>query len=146
MDSHQYRWIVIIVAFFLAAVYFFVFSESGLLERINLQKGKTDLIANIEELKSENGRLHRLLDRYRKGHYPGEDLLKSGYIRPGEKVVYLRGLEEPRPGLKVADAAPGFSVVLPYLRIGWLAVSAIVVVLLIVFARKAGADDARDLP
>ncbi|MBN2159969.1 MAG: septum formation initiator family protein [Spirochaetes bacterium] len=137
MDSRHYRWVVFIAVFLLASIYFFVFSKSGLLERINLENEKKSLIANIEELKAENSRLKKLLDKYRKGRYPGDDLLKSGYIRPGEKVVYLRGLKERRKsGDRVSAPVTGLPLVLPYLRIGWLALSAIILVLMILYARK----------
>jgi len=137
LGSQQYRRAIFVVAFALSAVYFFIFSESGLLERKNLEKEKKEIVVKIDALKSENERLQRLLNSYRKGEYPKEDILKSNYVKPGEKVVFFNGLDDkvPRePGRKATDA--GFNVPLLYVRILWVVISSVVVILMILYGRN----------
>ncbi|OHD64204.1 MAG: hypothetical protein A2176_01035 [Spirochaetes bacterium RBG_13_51_14] len=121
----------------LATVYMFIFSKSGLLERINLEKDKKIVNKEIEALKSENNRLHQLLSRYRKGDFPREDIVQSGYLRPGEKVIFFRGLEDTAvPQNDMRLSATEFPVSLPYMRIIWIAISAVVVLVIILHSRK----------
>ena len=137
MGNQRYRWAIFIVVFALSAVYFFIFSESGLLERKNLEKDKKDIVVKIDALKSENKRLQSRLNNYRKGEYPKEDILKSSYVKPGEKVVFFHGLDDGVPGKagkKGTEA--GFSVPLIYLRIVWAVISSIVVLLVVLYGRK----------
>jgi cell division protein FtsB len=135
--SQQYRWAVFIVIFALSAVYFFIFSESGLLERKNLEKEKRDIVVKIDALKSENERLQRLLNNYRKGEYPKEDILKSDYVKPGEKVIFFHGLDNNVPRETVKKASDyRFDVPLLYMRILWVVISSVVVLLMILYGRK----------
>jgi hypothetical protein len=118
-------------------VYFFIFSESGLLERKNLEKEKKNIVVKIDALKSENDRLQSLLNRYRKGEYPKEDILKSSYVKPGEKVVFFHGLEDKAPREIVDKASDtGFPVPMTYLRIIWVVISSGLVILMILYGRK----------
>ncbi len=122
-------------------MYFFIFSESGFLERIALDKEKNHIAANIEALKSENKRLQRLLDKYRKGVYPGGEIADSGYVKNGGSVLFLRELGKKSINGKSDSVQPDDVLVpLPYLRITWIAISAIVVIGLILFGRKHSED------
>lgn len=137
MGNQRYWWAVFITVFALSAVYFFIFSESGLLERKNLEKEKKDIVAKIDALKSENARLQRILESYRKGEYPKEDALKSNYVKPGEKVLFFHGLDDIVTGTAgKRETDRGIGVPLTYVRILWVAISSVVVILIVLYGRK----------
>jgi cell division protein FtsB len=137
LGNQRYWWAVFIAAFALSAVYFFVFSGSGLIERKILEKEKKDIVVKIDALKSENARLQRILNGYRKGEYPKEDILKSSYVKPGEKVIFFHGLDDNVTGAADKKAAGrGFSVPLVYVRILWVVISSVVVFLIVLYGRK----------
>lgn len=137
MVSQHYRASVFIAVFLLAAVYFFVFSETGFLERLNLEKERKSIIANIETMKSENERLHRLLKKYRAGAYTEKDLQNSGYIKEGGTILYFSGIEGKHQHYDVKPTqSASFPVPLPYLRIGWIGISALIVILLIFYGSR----------
>ncbi|OHD70090.1 MAG: hypothetical protein A2W19_04675 [Spirochaetes bacterium RBG_16_49_21] len=137
MVRQQYRSIILIVAVVLAAVYFFILSKSGLLERLKLDEGKSHIVTRIENLKSENNLLRDRLKRYKQGEYPDTDILESGYLRPGGKVIFFQGLENRIP--PADDEAPTEAdsyTRLPFLRLVWLAFSAAVLIGLIIYGRN----------
>ena len=145
MVSQRYRLILIVVAFFLAGIYFFIFSNSGLLERIRLEKGKENLQKKIESLRTENGRLQKSLQSYKKGEYPVDDILNSGFREPGGKFYFLRGMDKktsaPPPG---EILTPGSSPLLSYLQAGWLFISFSILAVIYLYARKRNEVDAID--
>jgi hypothetical protein len=137
LDRQHYRWAFFIIVFLLASVYFFVFSESGLLERIALDREKSSIEAGIEALKSDNKNLQRLLKKYRAGEYPEGEIADSGYIKNGSSVLLFRDTGKmsgsKKPKKKQEEY---FHVPLPYLRILWISLSALIIAGLIVFGRK----------
>lgn len=137
MDRQHYRWAFFIIVFLLAAVYFFVFSESGLLERIALDREKSSIAANIEALKSENKNLQRLLNKYRSGDYPDGEIADSGYIKNGSSVLFFRNSGKRPGGGKTDKEQEGNPPVpLTYLRILWITLSALVILGLIAVGRR----------
>jgi hypothetical protein len=136
LGKQQYRWLVFIIAFILSAVYFFVFSKSGLIERMMLENEKSSIVTRTETLKLENIRLQRLLERYRNGIYPEGDAASSGYIRPDEKIILFRGLDDPiRANKQIKKSVSEFPIELPTMRIIWIILSSIVVILMVLYGR-----------
>jgi len=137
LDRQHYRRAFFIIVFLLAAVYFFVFSESGLLERIALDREKSGIAATIEGLKSENKNLQRLLNKYRSGDYPDGDLADSGYVKNGSSVLFFRESGKKPGGGKPEKKQDGDTPVpLTYLRILWITLSAFVILGLIALGRR----------
>ena len=87
------RYSLFFLLFVLTAVYSFVFSESGILERRRLDDDKDELNKRIEKLKEENVVLNDLHERYKDGEFNKEEALKAGYVKPGEKVLFFKGRE-----------------------------------------------------
>ncbi|MBP7735915.1 MAG: hypothetical protein KA369_08080 [Spirochaetes bacterium] len=138
MASHQYRWIIFIIVFLLASVYFFIFSKSGLLERIVLSKEKDRISATIETLKSENAGLQRLLNKYRGGDYPEADMTDSGFVKNGGAILFFHGIEtKSRSGYEEDVSAVEYPVPLPYMRIAWIILSSIIIVALILYGKRS---------
>ena len=125
-----------VIVFFLSAVYVLIFSESGLLERLSLQKKKAGLEQRLQDLKSGNDELAARYEFYKNGGLTREDLLKGGYVRSGEKLVFLQGVDgEAKGELKREATAAPETVPLQHMRVIWIAVSAIV--LLFYFLKSA---------
>ena len=121
----------------LSSVYFFVFGESGILERMNLESDKKTIEEKINALKDENKNLSNTLNRYRQGRYSGDDFLESGYIRPGEKALVFSGPGDTAVQVKKEERGEGqYSGLLPYLRILWVAISVALVAGLFLYYRK----------
>lgn len=145
MVRQRYRLIMIFAALFMAAIYFFIFSNSGLLERIRLENGKIQLQKKIEFQKAENVRLQGLLQRYKKGEYPDSDILNSGFRDKGEKFLFLRGLEKKESVAVYEDVSPpGSSPLLAYFRAGWVFLSAILLAVIYLYARRQNDADASE--
>jgi len=136
LDRQHYRWALFIIVFLLASVYFFVFSESGLLERIALDREKNSIAASIEALKSENNNLQRLLKKYRNGEYSDGEIADSGYVRSGSSVLYFRDGGKMNIVRKPEKKQEDLPVPLPYLRILWISLSALIIAGLVAFIRR----------
>ena len=80
-----------ILLFVIAGVYAFVFSESGILVRGELEKGRKQLVDTIDFLKRDNARMGQTVDGYSRGDYPPEILTGRGFVKPGDVVVHVKG-------------------------------------------------------
>ncbi len=130
------------LVFILFGIYALLFSESGLLERISLQRKKADLEKKLGMLKYENDELTAAYELYRKGGLKKNDIMKAGYVGKGEKVIFFKGGGEvgTDKGLPEAQYERN-SIPLRDIRIIWAVVS--LIVLIFYFSRKsvpAGAD------
>ena len=136
MAKQQYRFLVFIVVMILASVYSFVFSKSGFLERLNLEKGHGRILARIENLKSEKNNLQHTLQGYKEGKFSNKDFLESGYIKSGDRIIFFNDSQKKiiKQQEKVTDAE--FFTYLPYLRVLWAVFSAVVLAGLIMYARR----------
>ncbi len=138
MTRQGYRFLTFFVILLLVAVYVFVFSESGMLERRELMKMKTAIEDRTAELERDRKRLEAVRESYRRGEMTDRDLVRSGYLKKNQEVVRFRGLngedenEVSFPGEKGLD----FPVTLGHIRILWLVFS--LLVLLLLFLRRPG--------
>jgi hypothetical protein len=140
LDRRRYRSAILITAAALTLFYVFILSKSGLLERLKLEEGKGRIVSHIENLKSENDMLRGRLETYRKGNYPDGDLLDAGYLRPGGKVVYFKGLKKLPRREREAPSEAGIYGVLQYLRIAWIAFSATLLIGLFLYGWRTRSD------
>ncbi len=125
------------------AVYFIVFSDGGILERMTIERAKKKIAENNRSLEMENERLRNLLERYRGGTYPPEDTLHSGYIRPGDRVLSITGGERAPDESVTSSASPLRGMSITYLRIAWIAISIAAVVSIFIYgwiSRKKHGD------
>lgn len=127
MHQTMNRWPLFLSLFLSVGFYFLVLGESGILERIQLKRKRAVILTEIEALKSEHSRLTRVLSRYRDGQYPDEDLFLSGYVKPGTKVIQIRGIEDERPSSEEGVTGAPAAFPLYWLRPAWIVVSAIAV-------------------
>jgi cell division protein FtsB len=127
---------LILLLFFLSGVYISLFSESGYLERIKHGEKISELEKRVLDLKDENIRLNRLYKFYREGGLTEEDLLKAGYVKKGEKVIFIKGKLPVNEELKKPELDDESLISIGNLRITWVFISALV--LFIYFYSYAG--------
>lgn len=123
-----------ILTFILFTIYCFVFGDSGILERRRLKNEKVNLENKIENLRKENARLKNLSERYRAGEFLKEEANRSGYIAPGEKVLFFNKKEDfgDEKTKKIQDVKDdGLILDVENLRILWIVFS--IMILLIYF-------------
>jgi hypothetical protein len=128
--------LILIVGILLSSVYFFILSQSGLLERINLEEENKLIHRKIEQLKNEKNRLQNNLRSYRLGRYTDNDLLESGYTRPGEKIIFFKDLGGKTKSKEIETTDTGFSLKLTHLRLIWIAFSGAVLLVLLIYGRR----------
>jgi hypothetical protein len=99
-----------------------VFSESGILERWDLNKKFSILNSKIESLKLESLKLYGECEKYRTGIYSENDILGAGLIYKQGKLLYINYTgKEILPDN--AAATEDFLISLEHLRIIWILVS-----------------------
>lgn len=115
------------MAIILSSAYFFIFSKSGLLERMKLDNEKKSIITRAESLKAGNARLRKILDNYRAGVYPDSDMVTSGYTGPNEKIIVFRGFDtRTRESSNKKNDETFYIFDLGTLRIIWIVISLLV--------------------
>jgi len=129
-----------LLVFFLFSIYIFVFSESGILERIKLNN-KFDLLnKRITDLKYENMELNESVQNNSAGNYSDSDILRSGYTGKGGNVLIFKGVpEEKKPDLVIDKDSFNFNY--DHLRIIWIIIS--VMIIIIFLTRK---NDGNEFP
>ncbi len=129
--------LVFIIGIILATLYFFLFSQSGLLERLNLEDENRVVRGRIEKLNSEKVYLQNTLRGYKRGNYSDKEMLESGYIKPGEKIIYFKGHQKaPDSKDREKSSVGGFFLTIGHLRLIWIAFSAAVLVCFIIYMRR----------
>ncbi len=127
---------LILLLFLLSGVYITLFSESGYLERRKHGEKISELKKRVADLKNENTRLKRLSEFYREGGLTEEDLLRAGYVKKGEKVIFVKGKLPGNDGLKKPDPDDESFISMGNLRIAWIFISALV--LIVYFYSRTG--------
>lgn len=131
-----------ILIFFLSGIYVFIFGESGLLERLVLEKKRAGFIENIADLKEENKRLRELLNRYSEGRLSEKDILDSGFTAGDERILSLHGVKDQDDKVREPADVLESTVRLSHVRIIWVVVS--MLILLFYFSRKEKREEAED--
>lgn len=117
-----------LLIFFLFSIYIFIFSESGILERIKLNNKFELLNKRISDLRDENIELNNSVNSYSKGNYSDLDILRSGYTGKEGNVLLFRGLpEEKRTEYKVDQEILYFNY--DHLRIIWIIISVMIIII-----------------
>jgi hypothetical protein len=126
----------------LAAVYFFVFGESGMIMRMELGKQRARLLERIDGLKDEGARMRNLYARYRKGELNREEARLAGFVEQGERFVFMRGAKEEQSDRAPEGREPGYFPQIDHLRILWVVISVLAVFLFLARAHKKAGDPA----
>jgi len=125
-----------VLFFILFGVYLFVFGESGVLERIKLNKKAVELEKKISILNNKNRQLSDLNKKYRGNNFPEKDLLESGFVVKNGQLIFIRGLEN-KEIIEPESSSNGIDTIeVSHLRVIWLIVSSLI--LLLYFSRGAG--------
>ena len=113
----------------------FVFSLSGVLEKMVLAGKMQKVEESIENLKTENRDLRSRLERYSRGERTPRDILNSGYTYNNGRIVFMRGVTGEKDGT-ARDSENGgpYSINIKHMRVAWVIFSALV--LLFLFSRR----------
>ncbi len=127
-----------VLVFFLTGIYFFVFSESGFLERRELNKKFNALNEKIDYLKTENQKLSHEWEKYRSGNYDDNDVISSGLVSRTGKLLYINDKikDDDRKSSIIQD---DFTISLDHLRIIWILIS--IVTLFYYFLNKKKSEE-----
>ncbi len=128
---------VFFLVFILAGIYVFILGDSGLLVRIDLEKESIRLKQKIRALKKENRQLINNYQFYRKGGLTEKDLLKAGFVKKSDKLIFLKGFREIRRSQPVIERGEApYILSLENFRIIWVVFSILMVLLF--FLLQAG--------
>jgi cell division protein FtsB len=131
--SQRSKFNLIVLTGILFGIYCFIFGDSGLIARIRLEEKNKNLQSSIDKLKVENSRQNDILKRHSRGEFFKEEASKSGYIRDGEKMLFLRGsgreksIKMEKSGMRTINR-----IELSHLKILWIVVSVMVIMLYII--------------
>lgn len=117
------------IAFLLISIYVFIFSDSGVLMRMNLQRNRKALFLNIEKHSRENRRLRLVHEQYQNGKQDKVDILNAGYINPNDKLIFIKGIDEKAQGGDPKPQERQNHFELFYMQIIWFIISCLVMVL-----------------
>ena len=79
--------------FILSGFYVFVFSDSGILERRELNKKYEQLLKKIDYIKKSNSELSKECENYKSGLYSNGDITGSGFVYKTGKLLYVNEKE-----------------------------------------------------
>ncbi len=135
------RFRTFLVIFILSGLYIFIFSESGILERRELNKKYNHLNEKIDYIKKENENLLKENEKYRAGIYNDKDIIGSGFVyRSGTLVYFKDSGKEIIPESNIGQ--DDFIISLDHLRIIWIIIS--MMFLFYYFLKKNKRDDLND--
>ncbi|MCU0847969.1 MAG: hypothetical protein MUD12_08800 [Spirochaetes bacterium] len=135
----MHRLVFLFLAVFLSGIYLLVFSGSGLLERIRLEKSSKSIIHRVDQLQSENKRLTKIHEKLKKGEQSPEDIVNAGYTDGSWKILFIKGIKSNETGS--GDMRSGEDEIdINQLRIVWISISAMV--LIIFFLKKPQDEEA----
>ena len=123
------RFRTFLLIFFLFSIYIFVFSESGILERIKLNNKFDILDKRIGVLEEENSELHKLYENYSASQYSSLDIVRSGYTYTNGKILLFSGHgEEERVNDNIIKKdLLNFNY--SHLRIIWVLISSMIIII-----------------
>lgn len=130
-----------LIIFLLTGLYVFIFSESGILERRELNRKYDHLASKIDHIKKENDFLSRESGNYRSGLYRDTDIMGSGFVYKTGKLVYFKDSENEvlqKPDTVIDDLL----ISLDHLRIIWIIIS--LMFLFYYFLKKNKSEELND--
>jgi len=128
LASRNSKFSVFLIAFILFSVYGFVFSDSGMLERMKLKKEIAYIQLQIIQKQSEIKKF-RGLTQGNLGNLLLKESVNAGYIPQGAKVFEFQDKQKQPPQIQTVQP-PGtekFTLYIHYGRILWIIFSVLIV-------------------
>jgi cell division protein FtsB len=143
LRSENNRIVLFLLGAFLFGIYCFVFGQSGILERMRLEREKEALVRDIAVLDRENGRLESLYERYSEGEHARIESENAGYIGAGEKKLVFKdsqsGHDSTISTIFGSDSKkPNSFFSIEYFRILWIIFSVLALGVCFAIMRKKG--------
>ena len=138
MISSKNRSSLLVLLFVLSGIYFFVFGESGFLERMHLADEQKRMSNSLGSLEAENSELRDEYDDVmsKDGDKSYQEAVKSGFISKGKKYLFFKGGDDEKEISSVRSPdETDYSVEAAHLRILWIVAS--IMILLFYFGRRS---------
>ena len=116
------RFRTFLIIFILSGLYIFIFSESGILERRELNKKYYHLTEKIDFVKKQNESLLKESENYRSGLYGDKDIIGSGFVYRTGTLLYFKEKEKEISNDSTITQ-DDFMISLDHLRIIWIIIS-----------------------
>ena len=115
--------------FFLSGIYIFIFSESGLLERMQLENNNKHIEIRLKKLRDKRYFLTKKLYSIQKGLISPKALSDIGYIKQGNKVVVLKPFKKKSQDTVIDQKKTNLSFKISHFRIIWITLSITIIIL-----------------
>lgn len=138
LANRNNKFSIFLIAFILFSVYCFVFSESGILERMKLQKEIAYIQLQIIQKQSEIKKFRELTDHGNPDNLLLRESINAGYIPQGAKVFEFQDKQKEPPQFQPSQQ-PGtekFTQYIQYGRILWLIFSALIITGMLLYYRN----------
>ncbi len=138
MASRNNKFSIFLIAFILFSVYCFVFSESGALERMKLQKEIAYIQHQIIQKQSEIKKFRELTIHGNPDNLLLKESINAGYIPKGAKVFEFQNKmkEPPYTHILQPPATEKFTQYIQYGRILWVIFSVLIIMGMLLYYRN----------
>lgn len=138
LANRNNKFTLFLIAFILFSVYCFVFSESGVLERMKLQKEIAYIQHQIIQKQSEIKKFRELTSHGNPDNLLLKESINAGYVPRGAKVFEFQDKKEEPPHIQTSQL-PGtekFTQYIQYGRILWVIFSVLIITGMLLYYRN----------
>ncbi|HOM11428.1 MAG TPA: hypothetical protein PLV81_14905 [Spirochaetota bacterium] len=138
LASRNNKFSIFLIAFILFSVYCFVFSESGILERMQLQKEIADIQLQIIQKQSEIKKFRELTNKGNPNNLLLKESINAGYIPQGAKVFEFKDKPKEPPQIQTSQPliTEKFTQYIQYGRILWVIFSVLIITGMLLYYRN----------
>lgn len=138
LANRNNKFTIFLITFILFSVYAFVFSESGMLERMKLKKEIAYIQLHILQKQAEIQKYRQMADKHNLANLLFKESINAGYVPQGAKVFEFkdRNIKSSRAQSFVPASNEKFTSYIKYGRILWLVFSVLIVAGMLLYYRN----------